>query len=59
MNAIVKRIAAGTALAAAPVLVALGAATASHADTTVNRPTARRSASRPRTSCSPPRTSPL
>jgi hypothetical protein len=37
MNAIVKRIAAGTALAAAPVLVALGAATASHADTTVNR----------------------
>ena len=37
MNAIVKRIAAGTVLAAAPVLVALGAATAGHADTTVNR----------------------
>jgi hypothetical protein len=37
MNGIVKRIAAGTAQAAAPVLVARGAATASHAETTVNR----------------------
>jgi len=33
MNAITRRIAAGTALLAAPVLVALGTASASHADT--------------------------
>jgi hypothetical protein len=35
MNAIFNRIAAGTVLAAAPVLIALGTATAGHADTIV------------------------
>ena len=57
MNTIFKRIGAGTVLAAAPVLIALGTAAAGHAESTVNTnpgPTI----SRPtRTSCSPPRTS--
>ncbi len=35
MNAITRRIAAGTALLAAPALIALGAATMSHADTSI------------------------
>jgi hypothetical protein len=33
VNAVTRRIAAGTALLAAPVLIALGTASASHADT--------------------------
>jgi hypothetical protein len=35
MNTIARRIAAGAALVAAPALIALGAAAASHADTSV------------------------
>jgi hypothetical protein len=35
MNAITRRVAATTALLAAPALIALGTATASHAETTV------------------------
>lgn len=44
MNAVFNRIAAGTVLVAAPVLIALGTAAAGHADTTnpgpsINQPT--------------------
>ena len=55
MNSIARRIAAGVALAAAPALIALGAATAGHADATPPT-TAPRSAPRPTTRHSRPRT---
>ncbi len=47
MNAITRRIAAATALLAAPIMIALGTATMSHADTNLGNAGASTSISHP------------